>query len=145
MTISCEIIRDILPLYHDHVCSQASSELVEEHLKNCEKCQEELQIYDKQIPSISDVEDSKTIKKISVKWKKDKKHAFFMGMLIVSLIGCISCIIAYNSIGSYIATDGTLVEPFGFIPIGWLFAFLALLSGILMAVFSTIGKIKKSK
>ena len=27
--VSCEIIQDILPLYHDHVCSAASSAMVD--------------------------------------------------------------------------------------------------------------------
>ena len=36
--VSCEIIQDILPLYHDHVCSAASSAMVEEHLKDCAAC-----------------------------------------------------------------------------------------------------------
>ncbi|WP_313019664.1 DUF3955 domain-containing protein [Acetoanaerobium noterae] len=140
MTISCEIIRDLLPLYHDHICSQASSELVEKHLSSCEKCGEELKSYDQQTPYIPDLENSKTIKRISARLKKDKKRSFFSGMLIVSLIGFISCNIAYNSIGSYVAADGTLVEPFGLIPIGWIFALLSLLSGILLGVFTRIRK-----
>ena len=36
--VSCEIIQDILTLYHDHVCSAASSAMVEEHLKDCAAC-----------------------------------------------------------------------------------------------------------
>ena len=33
--ISCEVARDLLPLYCDDVCSQESRILIEEHLKNC--------------------------------------------------------------------------------------------------------------
>ena len=31
MKISCDIIRDLLPLYKDNVCSDASKDMVEEH------------------------------------------------------------------------------------------------------------------
>ena len=30
--VSCEIIKDILPLYYDNVCSDDSKRMVEEHL-----------------------------------------------------------------------------------------------------------------
>ena len=38
MKTQCDIIRDLLPLYTDGVCSEASSELVEEHLRECTEC-----------------------------------------------------------------------------------------------------------
>lgn len=41
MNISCKVIQDLLPLYHDNVCSPESSAMIEEHLKDCEACQEE--------------------------------------------------------------------------------------------------------
>lgn len=36
-----------------------------------------------------------------------------------------ACLIAYKAIGSYIDENGVLVEPFGFIPLFWLFQLLA--------------------
>ncbi len=36
--MECEIIRDLLPLYVDDICSEKSREVVEEHLKDCEEC-----------------------------------------------------------------------------------------------------------
>lgn len=42
MKISCDIIKDLLPLYHDNVCSTDSRKLIEEHLENCEECKSEL-------------------------------------------------------------------------------------------------------
>lgn len=35
----CEIVQDLLPLYYDDACTQASKEFVEQHLADCEKCQ----------------------------------------------------------------------------------------------------------
>ena len=34
----CDVIRDIIPLYHDDVCSGKSREYVEEHIKTCKIC-----------------------------------------------------------------------------------------------------------
>ena len=34
----CEIIRDLLPLYADDVCSERSRQLIEEHLAGCPDC-----------------------------------------------------------------------------------------------------------
>lgn len=41
MKVPCNVIRDLLPLYHDSVCSPETAALVEEHLKDCDACQEE--------------------------------------------------------------------------------------------------------
>ena len=38
MKTDCEIIRDLLPLYVDDICSEKSRELVEEHLQECAEC-----------------------------------------------------------------------------------------------------------
>ena len=38
MKCKCGTIKDLLPLYVDHVCSDESKELIEEHLLECEKC-----------------------------------------------------------------------------------------------------------
>lgn len=40
------------------------------------------------------------------------------------MLGAFGCIIAFEVIGSEVAEDGTLVEPFFLIPIAW-FLFLA--------------------
>ena len=42
MSKECEMIRDLLPLYHDKVCSEASREAVEAHAAECPACREEL-------------------------------------------------------------------------------------------------------
>ena len=41
MSVSCNVIKDLLPLYHDNVCSPETAALVEAHLRECESCQEE--------------------------------------------------------------------------------------------------------
>ena len=38
MKINCNVIRDLLPLYADQICSNESKELVDEHLAQCRDC-----------------------------------------------------------------------------------------------------------
>ncbi|MDE6518109.1 MAG: zf-HC2 domain-containing protein, partial [Acetatifactor sp.] len=38
MKLSCNVIRDLLPLYADQICSDESKNLVEEHLAECGDC-----------------------------------------------------------------------------------------------------------
>ena len=40
MKYPCNLIKDLLPLYHDQVSSQESREAVEEHLKECSECKQ---------------------------------------------------------------------------------------------------------
>lgn len=40
MSKECEIIRDLLPLYVDHVVSDSSREIIEDHLPDCPGCRD---------------------------------------------------------------------------------------------------------
>lgn len=87
MKISCEIIKDLLPLYHDDVCSKESRNLVEEHLSECAICQEELIKINKEYTSTHTYTDeTKLIQRIANVWKKDKMRAFIKGVVMMFLI-----------------------------------------------------------
>lgn len=43
MSNKCEVIRDLLPLYADDVCSESSRLLIEHHLQECPECAAELE------------------------------------------------------------------------------------------------------
>lgn len=38
MKYPCELIKDLLPLYHDQACSKESIEIIEDHLLECASC-----------------------------------------------------------------------------------------------------------
>jgi len=46
----CNIIRDLLPLYHDRACSPASRAMVEAHVAACEACRGELEALEAPAP-----------------------------------------------------------------------------------------------
>lgn len=52
MKVSCDIIKDLLPLYAENLTSQASNEMVDDHLCECDACTRQLGILKKaaQIP-----------------------------------------------------------------------------------------------
>ncbi|MEO9496283.1 MAG: DUF3955 domain-containing protein [Vibrio splendidus] len=61
----------------------------------------------------------------------------FLRKYKVSFLFCVSgllCFIAYNTIGSYVDENGLLVEPFGLIPLFWLFELLALVAFVVAFV-----------
>lgn len=60
-----------------------------------------------------------------------KKYIF---SLISFIIG-IACMMAFNIIGSEIAPDGMVVEPFYLIPIGFFFVFIAVISALIVTLF----------
>ncbi len=49
MKLTCEMLRDLLPLYRDGVCSPDSRRAVEEHLADCPACQAELQLLEEEL------------------------------------------------------------------------------------------------
>lgn len=87
MELSCEIIKDLLPLYYDNVCSTESHMLVQEHISKCKNCQEELVKISKEYnyPSLNQ-EEAKPIQSIATVWKKDKSKSFIKGTLITLII-----------------------------------------------------------
>ena len=50
MKLDCEVIRDLLPLYAEHIASPASTALVEEHLESCDACRAELRQMQRPVP-----------------------------------------------------------------------------------------------
>lgn len=142
MKLSCEVIKDLLPLYYDKVCSKESSSLIEEHLAECPQCVDEFEKLKINLenPTISDVE-VKLMKNISTKWEKDKKSSFAKGSMLVSALAAIVCFVSFNIIGSEVLPDGTLVEPFALIPIGFIFLLMFIISSIWNFVISKKHKI----
>ena len=41
--IQCAVIKDLLPLYYDGVCSEETRKLIEEHIASCNECKRDLE------------------------------------------------------------------------------------------------------
>ena len=98
MKCKCGIIKDLLPLYVDHVCSDESKELIDEHLLECEKCKS----YMDSLRESQDVEavayDEETERRKVKMMLRMKKKIVFRNILVavftVLILGgaCISAI-----------------------------------------------------
>lgn len=98
MNISCEIIKDLLPLYHDGVCSKESKVMVEEHLACCESCSTELKAMDEVMDLYNtkqNLKEANGMKKLSKKWKKGMMKSLLKGVLITILAIIILTLVLY--------------------------------------------------
>lgn len=89
MNISCEVIKDLLPLYHDGVCSCDSKAMVEEHLAGCENCKAELKAMDIMLPTFSverNLKEAEAVQKLSKRWKRGMWKSVLKGV-VFTLIG----------------------------------------------------------
>ncbi|MEA4812302.1 MAG: DUF3955 domain-containing protein [Anaerolineaceae bacterium] len=68
-----------------------------------------------------------------------KKYIF---SILSAAVG-IACFAAFNLIGSKVLEDGTLSEPFGLIPIGYLFIFIGVISALVVTLVSKIRQASK--
>nr|WP_325184710.1 zf-HC2 domain-containing protein [uncultured Oscillibacter sp.] len=86
--MNCKIIQDLLPLYHDGVCSEESRGLVEEHLAGCEICRQVLADMDAPLPSAEGKkteEDVSAVQRIAGEWRRGKWKSWRKGAAAAAL------------------------------------------------------------
>lgn len=71
MDISCDIIRDLLPLYAEDMLSNDSRKLVETHLEGCDPCKKELELL-KQAQKLPVDVDTHGLERVSKQIRKRK-------------------------------------------------------------------------
>ena len=99
--IPCEIIRDLLPLYQDDICSEKSRNAIEEHIKECESCRTYLKKMEGEIPIETDKiegtdEEWKGFREFSEKVSRKLNRRIVMACGVVFLI-CIMLTVALYS------------------------------------------------
>ena len=82
---------------------------------------------------------------IAKKWKQDRLSSFFTGTLLFSIIASVGCLVAFHVIGSYVTSEGFLVEPFALIPLFYLFGLTALLSGLVLGILAIKRRMLNAK
>ena len=88
MKISCEIIKDVLPLYHDGVCSNESKAMVEEHFTSCDNCKAELQAMNNELPinyAERNLKEAEAVQELSIRWKKGMFKSLLKGVFFTIL------------------------------------------------------------
>ncbi len=116
MKHKCGIIKDLLPLYVDSVCSDESREAVDEHISECAECRalmDELRkddVFDE--PVLLTPDESQQIdalKSANKKWKKTKKIFVAAGIGIGAVIVLFFTVI-YALVG-FVVAQGILTRP----------------------------------
>ena len=68
MKLSCDVIRDLLPLYADRAASANTAALVEEHLASCPACREELGRLGAALPA--EPEGAEPLRRFKRRWRR---------------------------------------------------------------------------
>jgi len=83
MRLPCDLIQDLLPLYHDEVCSPDSCTLVEAHLSECPACCRALDDLHEKVEH--PVEDWSEMRELQKTWQKDKMRNRRIRIILVLL------------------------------------------------------------
>lgn len=90
--LDCDVVCDLLPLYHDGVVSETTRESIKEHLENCADCQKEYESICADIPI--ETAEVTTKRKFSDMMKKSKRKRFLVSAIAVVLV-CVTVIGGY--------------------------------------------------
>lgn len=99
MKYECGVVQDLLPLYHDDVCSRASREVVEEHLQECAACRKIAEnLTDHKVDEMLVQEKNNIIKRHE---KMERKKTYMIGIVTacVLLVPTLICLICNLAIG----------------------------------------------
>lgn len=88
--MNCQIIRDLLPLYCDDVCSPESRRAVEEHLTGCAECRglcREIEREEKVLPFPSDgKEEARVLKTVKKRFSRQRLKAVIAAAVVTVLL-----------------------------------------------------------
>lgn len=87
MKVTCNVIRDLIPLYVENMLSDDSRKLIEEHLKNCPDCNSFLKnnIEESYTTVSNTVEDARPLVKIKKRLQKRRLLAIIISFLVTAV------------------------------------------------------------
>ncbi len=88
MSKNCKIVQDLLPLYIEKISSNESNQFIEKHLKDCNSCNEVLNILKKD-ECVSKVDEKEVIKKFNLKLKHKNIKIVLISIFSIILIAFI--------------------------------------------------------
>lgn len=97
MKYSCDVIKDLLPLYYDKACSDQSKRIVEEHLEECVSCRSMMnKLQDDTCESCLHDEKEDIIRNYT---KNIKRKVLSAGMMVAA-VTLLTCLIANLATGN---------------------------------------------
>ncbi len=95
----CELIKDLLPLYADNVCSEESRKAVAEHIADCSECRSDLEKMGRQL-AVSAEKDAKVIKAIKKKIRIEKA--------VIGIVSAVVLIFALYILSLFLSMDSNM-------------------------------------
>ena len=84
---NCELIRDLIPLYSEELCSDESKKIVEEHTKSCETCRTLLENLPAETAAESPVPDEgKAFRKVREKIIRSIRRSIILSVALAALV-----------------------------------------------------------
>ena len=83
MKLPCELIRDLLPLYAEHLISPETGQLIEEHLQSCPACRDELHSIRLPVPVQADAQADAPLKQVHAALRKKQLLTILAAVLAV--------------------------------------------------------------
>lgn len=107
MKVTCDVIKDLLPLYVENLASEDTKRLIEEHVKSCTGCKKELESMKnyREIPIDTNMEP---FKKIEKKLFKNKVETIAFTALLVLVFSIIA--LAYLTTPEYLLYSRSIVS-----------------------------------
>lgn len=96
--INCDIVRDLLPLYHDGVVRDNTRLAVEEHLDECTSCKQEYEELLVELPIDSTENNTKSKFKIMMSKQRLKRISILITSVVLSCVLVVSVIIGLTKI-----------------------------------------------
>ncbi len=103
--MKCDIIRDLIPLCSDGLCSEESMKEIEEHIQTCENCRI---LYEKiplaeTTPSDTVPNEEKTFRKVNKKLRNNRLKIIILAILLILIISVIGYL-SFNQITKHSGT-----------------------------------------
>ena len=101
MSKCCEVIRDLLPLYADQICSEDTHALIEDHLRTCPQCREILENlrYSSQEVSEERIKETELARRIMKKARRKVWLRSITALVLTLLIVCFA-VLTINEIAA---------------------------------------------
>ena len=94
--MNCKIVQDLLPLYHDGVCSEESRAAVEAHLAGCESCRRTLTDMNAPLPEAEgkrSEDGAAVVERVAREWRRLWRRALLTGAIAVAALADTSGIV----------------------------------------------------
>lgn len=82
MKLSCNVVQDLLPLYHDGICSEESRQLVDGHLGECAECKDVLHTLNEELVLGDEAEKAAPLLSVKMTWNREKQKVFVRALSI---------------------------------------------------------------